>query len=108
MIARTWRGRPAEDAAEYAEYIRTTGTPSTRPRPATGGLPPVPVEGDRAEFLTLSLWESLDSIRAFAGEDVERAVFYPEDDLYLIERDLVARHYVVAGVAHPSDGPVVG
>ncbi len=39
----------------------------------------------------------MDAIHGFAGEDVERAVFYPEDDRFLIDRDLAAHHWVVAG-----------
>jgi heme-degrading monooxygenase HmoA len=51
--------------------------------------------GDRAEFLVLSLWESVDAIRAFAGQEIEKAVFYPEDDEYLIERGPTVDHYDV-------------
>jgi hypothetical protein len=43
----------------------------------------------------LSFWDSRDSIRAFAGEDIDQAVFYPEDDRFLVERDLMVRHYDV-------------
>jgi heme-degrading monooxygenase HmoA len=54
--------------------------------------------GDRVEFLFLSFWESIEAVRPFAGEDYGRAVFYPEDDTYLIDRDLHVDHYeVVAG-----------
>ena len=49
----------------------------------------------RTEVVTLSWWESLDSIRAFAGVDVGNAVFYPEDDDYLIERETTVAHYEV-------------
>jgi hypothetical protein len=35
-------------------------------------------EGDRTEFITLSMWESEDAIRAFVGDDIEAAVLYPE------------------------------
>jgi hypothetical protein len=55
------------------------------------------VEGDRAEFVTLSFWESRAAIEAFAGQDIDQAVFYPDDDQFLIERDLTVRHYEVAG-----------
>jgi hypothetical protein len=45
----------------------------------------------------------MDSIKAFAGEDPEKAVFYPEDDRFLIERDLTAAHYEVqTAVGLPS------
>jgi heme-degrading monooxygenase HmoA len=52
-------------------------------------------DGDRSEIITFSLWDSRDSIRAFAGDDIGQAVFYPEDDRYLIERDRTVRHYEV-------------
>jgi heme-degrading monooxygenase HmoA len=52
-------------------------------------------EGDRSEIVTFSLWDSLDSIRAFAGDEIDQAVFYPEDDRFLIERDRTVRHYEV-------------
>ena len=52
-------------------------------------------DGDRAEFITLSFWESLDAIRGFAGEDIEVAVFYPEDDRFLVDRERTANHYEV-------------
>jgi heme-degrading monooxygenase HmoA len=52
---------------------------------------------DRTEFVMFTLWETIDAVKAFAGEDHERAVFYPEDDRFLIERDLDATHYEVAG-----------
>jgi len=53
---------------------------------------------DRTEIITLSFWVSRDTIRAFAGEDIERAVFYPEDDRYLVDRETTVTHYeVVAG-----------
>ena len=50
---------------------------------------------DRTEFVMFTLWDSLDAVKAFAGEDYEAAVFYPEDDRYLIERDLTSSHYEV-------------
>ena len=54
-------------------------------------------DGDRSEIVTFSLWDSRDSIRAFAGDDIDQAVFYPEDDHFLLERDLTVRHYDVVG-----------
>ena len=49
--------------------------------------------GGRTEVTTVSRWESLDAIAGFAGADLEQAVFYPEDDRYLVERDTRVRHY---------------
>ena len=63
------------------------------------------VDGDRAEILTVSLWESMDAIHGFAGDDIEQAVFYPEDDRYLVDHDLVANHWEVV---LPPRGPAEG
>jgi heme-degrading monooxygenase HmoA len=51
----------------------------------------------RVEFLTLSFWDSEDAIRGFAGEDIGKAVFYPEDDSYLVDREERVQHYEVHG-----------
>jgi heme-degrading monooxygenase HmoA len=103
VIARTWRGAVrAEDAEAYAEYIRRTGIAEYASTPGNlGAYLMYRIEGERAEVMTLSLWESLETIEGFAGADIERAVFYPEDDRFLIERDLLARHFVVAEAVHP-------
>lgn len=95
MIARIWRGwtRP-EDAEAYVRYMEETGAPDSLGTPGNRGFSVLHrPDGDREEFLTVSLWDSLESIRAFAGDDLERAVFYPEDDRYLIERELTVSHF---------------
>ena len=45
----------------------------------------------------MSLWESRAAIEGFAGQDIDKAVFYPDDEQFLIERDLTVRHYEVGG-----------
>ena len=97
MIARIWRGAVrAEDAEEYAAYIEGTGMRAYRSTPGNRGAWMLKrVEGDRCEIVTLSFWDSLDTIRGFAGDDVERAVFYPEDDRFLLERDEVVTHWEI-------------
>jgi heme-degrading monooxygenase HmoA len=106
MIARTWRGATrAEDAVAYAEYIRTTGIAEYAATPGNQGAYLLfRIDGDRAEILTLSFWDSLEAIHGFAGDNIEQAVFYSEDDRYLVERDLTARHYVVGAVAAGANG----
>ena len=99
MIARIWRGAVrADDAAAYASYIQETGVEGYRQTPGNRGAWALwRVEGDRAEFVTESFWETREAIEGFAGRDIEKAVFYPEDDRFLVERDLTAYHYEVAG-----------
>jgi heme-degrading monooxygenase HmoA len=52
-------------------------------------------DGDRTEFITLSMWDSVDAVKAFAGEDIEAAVLYPEDERYLIDGASSVTHYEV-------------
>jgi hypothetical protein len=61
-------------------------------------VPQRPV-GDRAEILTMSLWTSMGAVEAFAGPDPSKAVFLPEDDAWLVERDLPADDWDVVGEA---------
>ena len=99
MIARIWRGVVRSDDAEaYVNYIVNTGMAEYRSTPGNQGAWMLRRDdGDRSEIVTFSLWDSRDSIRAFAGDDIDQAVFYPEDDHFLLERDLTVRHYDVAG-----------
>ena len=50
---------------------------------------------DRTEFLKVSSWDGYDAIAAFAGEDVEQAVFFPEHDRFLVDREATVQHFVV-------------
>jgi heme-degrading monooxygenase HmoA len=99
MIARIWRGVVrAHDAPAYAAYVQRTGIEGYQRTPGNRGAWLLwQVEGDRAEFVTLSFWESRAAIEGFAGQDIEKAVFYPDDEQFLIERDLTVQHYQVAG-----------
>jgi heme-degrading monooxygenase HmoA len=97
VIARTWRGwTRADDADAYVEYLQRTGIPEYR---ATEGNRAAYILrrdiGERTEFVTFTLWESLDAVRGFAGDDVERAVFYPEDDRFLVDRETAVAHFEV-------------
>ena len=99
MIARLWRGwTAAEDADSYVEYLNRTGMTEYRRTAGNRGAwilhrP----QGDRVEFVTLSFWNSLDAVRGFAGDDVEQAVFYPEDDRFLVDRERHVHHYELLG-----------
>jgi len=97
VIARTWRGAVrAEDADRYLAYLEETGLANYRTTPGNRGATVFRrILGNECEFLILSLWESRKSIEAFAGSDIGRARFYPEDDRFLVNRDLTVNHYEV-------------
>ena len=98
MVARIWRGATkAEDGDVYLEYLHRTGFAEYRATPGNLGVLGLRrQENGRAEFLLLTLWESEKAIRRFAGEEIERAIFYPEDERFLVERGERVSHFEVA------------
>lgn len=97
MIARVWEGLvPAAKEAPYQQFLAQEVLPEIR---ATAGNRGAMVlrraEGDRVRFLVLSYWASLDAIRAFAGDDVERAHYRPAALEFLIDPAPFATHYEV-------------
>jgi heme-degrading monooxygenase HmoA len=105
MIARIWTGAVRRtDGDDYAEYMRATGVAGYAETPGNSGVWMLRRDvGDRAEFVMFTLWDSLEAVKAFAGEDYEGAVFYPEDERFLIARDRRATHYEVAAAVSPKD-----
>jgi len=97
MIARTWRGTTtAARADEYLEYLKETGVKEYAATEGNRGVFVLRrISDGRAEFLLVSLWDSMDDVKRFAGEQAERAVFYPEDDEFLVDREIEAIHYEV-------------
>ena len=98
MIARLWRGWVrTQDRDDYVDYIERTGMTEYRRTPGNRGahLMTRDLDDGRTEIVTLSFWDSLDVVAGFAGEDISRAVFYPDDDRYLVERELTVTHFEV-------------
>jgi heme-degrading monooxygenase HmoA len=98
MIARLWRGvTDAAKAEAYRRHATATVFPALRNVPGHRDAYLLRrTTGGRTEFLAVTLWDSLDAIRAFAGADPERAVVEPEARAVLAEFDDVVRHYEVA------------
>jgi heme-degrading monooxygenase HmoA len=96
MIVRIWRGWVrTERAAEYVDYILATGMAEYRATPGNVDAQMLTRDlGDgRTEVLTLSWWESLESIRAFAGDDLTAAKYYPEDEEFLVAHEDTVTHF---------------
>jgi heme-degrading monooxygenase HmoA len=95
MIARIWKGAVRKhDGDAYARYMQENRRGRVRGTPGNRGVWMLRRDvDDRTEFVMFTLWDSLEAVRAFAGDDLETAVFYPEDDRFLVERDLTAAHY---------------
>ena len=100
MIARVWHGvTPASKGDAYMEYLEESGLKAYRSTPGNRGVYVLRrVEGGKADFVLISLWESMEAVRKFAGPDVERAVYYPRDRDFLLEFEPKVAHYeVLAG-----------
>ena len=99
MVARVWSGlTPEAKAPEYQRYLEQTGVKDCL---ATDGSRGVLVlrrtaSEKKAEFLFISFWESLDCIRRFAGTNIDKAVYYPEDREFLLTMDPNVIHYEIA------------
>jgi heme-degrading monooxygenase HmoA len=100
MIARIWHGMVAAHVAdEYHQYLLETGVPDYRQTPGNRGVYLLRrMERDLAHFQIITLWDGLDAVRAFAGDDVERARYYPGDDAFVLRKELYVEHYDVLSI----------
>ena len=97
MIARTWHGvTQVSKADEYLDYLKRTGVAEYEKTEGNRGVYVLQrVDGDQAHFLLLTLWESEDAIKRFAGSEIEKAKYYPEDEKFLLELEPNVTHYEV-------------
>jgi len=97
MIARIWKGTTREaDKDTYFEYLQKTGLKEYQAVSGNRGVWTLrSVHDGMAEFTLISLWDSWDAIKAFAGPDYQNAVYYPEDEKFLVERGPRVDHYEV-------------
>ncbi len=98
MIARVWFGRTkAEDYDEYLAYLEESGVAELERTAGNQGVMVLRrIDGNEAEFGVISLWDSLDDVRAFAGEDVDTARYFPDDKRFLLEFTPKLKHFEVA------------
>jgi len=99
MIVRAWHGRVAAEKADaYHEFLLRVAVPDYARVAGNRGCQILRrAEGGEAHFLLLSYWDSLDAVRGFAGEPVERAQYYPEDAGFLLEMEENVVHYELDG-----------
>lgn|SRR5688572_29220096 len=101
MICRIWHGRTSRKSADdYARFLEQRAIPDYRSIP--GNIEAVVLrrdEGEATHFMTVTHWTSEDAIRAFAGDDLLKAKYYPEDAGFLLEFEPWVQHYVVVAKA---------
>lgn len=101
MVVRMWHGRvPTEKAVRYREFLNARAIPDYQS--VRGNLSVHVLErqdGPITHFTTLTFWQDMAAIRAFAGDPVDTAKYYPEDHEYLLEFEPTVVHYDVVGQA---------
>ena len=97
MIARIWKGDvPLERSDEYLRQMRTVAIPDYRSTAGNQGAYALRHEHeDRAEFLMLTFWDSRESIKAFAGDDISVAKYYNFDAEVLLEMNPHVDHFEI-------------
>lgn len=95
MIARMWHGWTApENADAYESLLRTEILPRIRTAAGCQGIHLFRRgRGAEVEFVTLLLFDSLDAVKAWAGEHYETAVVPPEARKLLKRFRDRSRHY---------------
>ncbi|HYL67689.1 MAG TPA: antibiotic biosynthesis monooxygenase [Candidatus Limnocylindria bacterium] len=92
----------AVKADKYADFLNARAIPDYRGIPGNLSVHILRRdEGDRTHFITLTFWESLETIKGFAGDPVDRAKYYPEDKDFLLEFEPKVQHWKVIGIAKP-------
>ncbi len=97
MVVRVWRGQATRENAP-AYYRHVTGKVFPELKEIAGHKGAYLLQRETAagvEFLAVTMWESLDSIRAFAGNDAETAVVEPAAQAVLSDFDDFARHFTM-------------
>jgi heme-degrading monooxygenase HmoA len=97
MIARVWRGRVRPGLLdEYRQYVAHECLPDYRATPGNLGAYIFTKEsGDHGDVITLSFWDSYESIRGFAGEGISLARYYPEDPRFLLDFPEHVEHFEI-------------
>lgn len=95
MITRIWHGKTRIEYADiYLKYIEKTGMSDYKN--VKGNLSAKilrRIDNNICHFLTITEWDSYESIKEFAGEDFEKARYYDNDKKYLIEFEENVMHY---------------
>jgi heme-degrading monooxygenase HmoA len=95
VIIREWRGRAAKSNPDaYPKHFRSEVVPELREVPGFLGAHLSRQDlNEKIEFLVLTKWQSMDAIRAFAGDDVGKAVVEPGAVVALVDFDDRVQHY---------------
>lgn len=97
MIARIWHGIvPKEKADAYYSFLKKTGLKDYKNTKGNIDVKVLRKEDNRkTHYLLITYWDSVESIKQFAGDEFEKAHYYPEDEDFLLEFEPLVNHYEI-------------
>lgn len=97
MIARIWHGRTSvENYEAYTEFLKQVAIPDYQKTEGNKGLIFLRnIQNNEGHFKLITFWENIEKIKGFAGQDYEKAKYYPEDDRFLVEFEERVSHYEI-------------
>ncbi len=97
MIGRRWHGRvPSSKAAEYLKLMTSVGLPDYRSTDGNRGAWCLHRrEGEIVHVEMFTLWDDLEAVRRFAGDNIVLAKYYEFDPDFLIELEAKVTHFEV-------------
>jgi len=94
MICRYWRGWASEEkSGAFVKLLRTKVLPGISVKGYRGAYVMQREVAGTVEIATITLWDSMDAVRAFAGENYQTAVVSDESKALLSNFDRVCVHY---------------
>jgi len=92
---RLWHGEVAlEKADEYQKFMIEKAAPDYSSVPGLLNLSfQRKDDADKANFLLMTIWDNIESVKKFSGDDVELAKYYPEDDAFLLSKEKYTTMY---------------
>lgn len=103
LISRTWHGLvPIEMKESFKSYLEVTGVKDTTSLPGNqGAFVKIVDQGNYTHFFLCTLWDKMEDIIPYAGENPSIAVTYPEDEKYGLISDPIVIHQEIKSVRNP-------
>ncbi|WP_380182684.1 hypothetical protein [Kalamiella sp. sgz302252] len=100
MIVRTWHGCvPLKYAESFAQHLQNTGVEHAQNTPGNlGAFVKMQIQADQAHFFLATYWQDIKAVKAFAGDEYDVAVTWPEDERFALISDPYVFHHHVATV----------
>ena len=97
MIARIWHGKTSlTNYDTYSSFLKQVAIPDYQKTVGFKGLTFLrTIKNDEGHFKLITYWDNAEVIKNFAGQDFEKAKYYPEDDNFLLEFEEKVEHYEV-------------